>query len=162
MLEKFTSFLMDQCDKRSGPRGVSVMFDVAGCGISNVDWTYSKFLIRLKDHLPYAHRQIIVVGLPWVLNPAAKLIMAMIPESFAQIVKFVDAEEVSQYIDDSQIPFTFGGTSRIKFQSVPVKAKSITDFKDINKSAAKKFKNLSDSYVDPNGFKAIDSFSVIR
>lgn len=153
---------MDQCDKRSGSRGASVMFDVAGAGLSNLDWTYSKSLIRLKDHWPYGHRQIIVVGLPWVLNPAAKLIITMLPESDAQIIKFVDAGEVNQYIDDSQIPFTLGGTSKTQFQSVPVKAKSITDFKDISKSAVKRYKSLSDSYVDPNGYKVIDSFNVIR
>lgn len=153
---------MDQCDKRSGSRGISVMFDVVGCGLSNIDWALSKFLIRLKDHIPYGHRQIIVVGLPWALNPPVKLIMAMLPESFAQIVKFVNADEVNQYIEEDQIPFTLGGTSKFKFQSVPVRAKSITEFKDISKNALKKFKSLADSYVDPNGFKAIESFSVIR
>lgn len=162
MFEKFCAFIMDQADKKSGSRGISVMFDVVGCGLSNVDWTYSKFLVRLKDYLPYGHRQILVVGLPWVLNPPVKLIMAMLPESFAQIIKFVNADEVGQYIDESQIPFTLGGTSKIKFQSVPVKAKSIADFKDVSKSALKKFKSLADSYEDPNGFKAIESFNVIR
>lgn len=71
-------------------------------------------------------------------------------------------DELNQYIDESQVPTSIGGTSKTKFQVIPTKCKSALEFKQLSKATATKLKKHVESKTDPNDFEIVQSLRVIR
>ena len=54
---------------------VSLMFELDGCGLKNMDMEFTQFMINvMKDYYPDPLNYIIVFEMPWVLNAAFKII----------------------------------------------------------------------------------------
>jgi hypothetical protein len=119
-------------------------------------------MTSLRDRFPLSSRQILVAGLPWVLTPVFKLVMSLIPANHAAIFKLINMDELTQYIDDNQIPSSMGGTSKAKFQLVPVKSRSVLEFEGLSKSSATKLKKHVESKTDPSEYEEVPSLRVIR
>lgn len=154
--------MVDQCDKRSNSKGFTLMYDVTGAGFSNVEMSTIKFMVSLRDRFPLSSRSILILGLPWILMPVFKVVMSLIPPSHAAAFKLISLEDLTQFIDSSQIPSSMGGTSKIKFQVIPAKSKYSSEFSDVSKITAAKLKKHVDSKTDPNGFEIVNSLRVIR
>lgn len=119
-------------------------------------------MTSLRDRFPLSSRQILIAGLPWVLTPVFKLVMSLIPASQAAAFKLINLDELNQYIEDNQIPSSMGGTSKTKFQVVPIKARCAAEFEQLSSSTANKLKKYVDSKTDPNYFEIVNSLRVIR
>lgn len=162
MYDKFFAFMVDQCDKRSKSKGFTMLYDVTGAGFSNVEMSTIKFMIGLRDRFPLSSRSILIVGLPWILMPVFKVVMSLIPPAHAAAFKLINLEELTQFIDSSQIPTIMGGTSKVKFQVIPAKSKYCSEFPDLSKGTATKLKKHVDSKTDPNDFEVVNALRVLR
>lgn len=119
-------------------------------------------MTSLRDRFPLSARQILIAGLPWVLTPVFKLVMSLIPASHAAAFKLINLDELNQYVEDNQIPSSIGGTSKTKFQVVPMKAKRAIEFEQLSKSVANKLKKHVESKTDPNDYEEVPSLRVLR
>lgn len=162
LYDKYFAFMIDQCDKRSKSRGFSMMYDVTDAGLSNVEMSTLKFMTSLRDRFPLSSRQILIAGLPWVLTPVFKLVMSIIPASQAAAFKLINLEDLNQYIDENQIPTSMGGTSKSKFQVVPAKSRSATEFECLSKSASSKLRKHVDSKTSPEEYEIVPTLRVLR
>jgi hypothetical protein len=121
-----------------------------------------KFMTSLRDRFPLSSRQILVAGLPWVLTPVFKIVMSLIPASHAAAFKLINMDELTQYIEDNQIPSSMGGTSKAKFQLIPSKTRSALEFSELSKGTASKLKKHVESKTDPAEYEEVPSLRVIR
>lgn len=119
-------------------------------------------MTSLRDRFPLSSRQILVAGLPWVLTPVFKIVMSFIPASQAAAFKLINLDELNQYIEDNQIPSSMGGTSKAKFQLIPDRSRSVTEFEYLGKGAASKLKKHVEAKTDPSDFECVPSLRVIR
>lgn len=119
-------------------------------------------MTSLRDRFPLSSRQILIAGLPWVLTPVFKIVMSLIPASHAAAFKLINMDELTQYIEDNQIPSSMGGTSKTKFQLIPSQSRSALEFEGLSKSAAGKLKKHVESKTDPNEYEEVPSLRVIR
>lgn len=119
-------------------------------------------MTNLKDRFPLSSRQILIAGLPWVLTPVFKLVISLIPPSQAAAFKLINLEDLNQYIDDSQIPSSMGGTSKTKFQVIPSKSVYACEFEQLSKSTASKLKKHVESKTSPDEYEIVPALRVIR
>lgn len=119
-------------------------------------------MTSLRDRFPLSSRQILIAGLPWVLTPVFKIVMSFIPANQAAAFKLINLDELNQYIDDNQIPSSMGGTSKTKFQVIPMQTKSALEFDYLSKSVASKLKKHVESKTDPSEYEFVPSMRVIR
>lgn len=119
-------------------------------------------MTSLRDRFPLSSRQILVVGLPWVLTPVFKLVMSLIPASHAAAFKLINLDELNQFIDENQIPSSMGGTSKVKFQVVPKKSRRASEFEGIGESSAKKLQKHVEKNTKPDEFEIVPSLKVLR
>lgn len=119
-------------------------------------------MTSLRDRFPLSSRQILIAGLPWVLTPVFKLVMNLIPASHAAAFKLINMDELTQYIEDNQVPSSMGGTSKAKFQLIPSRSRSALDFEQLSKSSAGKLKKHVESKTDPSEYEEVQSMRVLR
>lgn len=119
-------------------------------------------MTSLRERFPLSSRQILIAGLPWVLTPVFKLVMSLIPASQAAAFKLINLDELNQYIEESQVPSSMGGMSKTKFQVIPMKARSCTEFSSLSKGVSSKLKKHVESKTDPNDYETVSSLRVIR
>lgn len=119
-------------------------------------------MTSLRDRFPLSSRQILIAGLPWVLTPVFKLVMSLIPASQASAFKLINLDDLSQYIEENQIPSSMGGTAKTKFQVVPSKSRPASEFEQLSKSVAGKLKKHVTSKTDPNDYEEVAGLRVLR
>jgi hypothetical protein len=55
--------------REDGAEPVTLVFDLAGCGLKNMDMEFIQYLIGIfRDYCPYSLNYILVFEMPWVLN----------------------------------------------------------------------------------------------
>lgn len=119
-------------------------------------------MTSLRDRFPLSSRQILIAGLPWVLMPVFKLLSSVIPASHAAAIKLINLEDLNQYIDESQVPSSIGGTSKTKFQVVPDKCKRASEFEQLSASVASKLKKHVANNTTEDEYEIVKSLRVIR
>lgn len=119
-------------------------------------------MTSLRDRFPLSSRQILIAGLPWVLTPVFKLVMSLIPASHAAAFKLINMDEVSQFIDENQLPTSMGGTSKAKFQVVPIKSRRAIEFKQISSASANKLRKHVESKTAESDYEEVQALRVLR
>lgn len=84
------------------------------------------------------------------------------PANQAALFKLINLRELNQYIDDDQIPTSFGGTSKTKFQLIPSKSIYAREFKHLSKSSADKLKKHVESETNPSDFEIVPTLQAIE
>lgn len=119
-------------------------------------------MTSLRDRFPLSSRQILVAGLPWVLTPVFKLVMSLIPASHAAAFKLINLDELNQFIEENQIPSSMGGTSKVKFQVVPINSHRASEFEGISEGSAKKLQKHVEKNTNPEDFEIVQTLKVLR
>lgn len=88
--------------------------------------------------------------------------MSLIPASQAAAFKLINLDELNQYIDDSQIPTSMGGTSKTKFQLVPSKARYAQEFEELSNSTANKLRKYVEQKTNPDDYEIVPTLRVLR
>ncbi|EFN71009.1 Motile sperm domain-containing protein 2 [Camponotus floridanus] len=99
---------------------VSLFFDMAEAGLSNMDMELIKYLINLfKSYYPNFLNYIIIFEMPWILNTAFKLIKSWLPAKAIPKIKLVNKTTLKEFIDPNDALKSWGGSSDYVFKFVP-------------------------------------------
>ncbi len=60
---------MSSSFREDGSQPVSLVFDLDGCGLKNMDMEFIQYMIGVfRDYSPFSLNYILVYEMPWVLN----------------------------------------------------------------------------------------------
>ncbi|XXG54949.1 hypothetical protein AAC387_Pa03g2710 [Persea americana] len=125
-MEEFKRFVVYICDKLcmrmpGGQEKFAVIGDLEGWGYSNLDIrAYLASLEILQDYYPERLGKVYLVHVPYIFMAAWKIVYPFIDKNTRDKIVFVEnkvlKETLSEEIDESQIPETYGG----KMPLVPI------------------------------------------
>lgn len=62
-------YWLERLEKEENGRPITLFFDMDGCGLSNMDLEFTKFLVHImKEYYPYYLNYIVVFEMAWILN----------------------------------------------------------------------------------------------
>jgi hypothetical protein len=112
--ERLTVFCVETYRKllQTPIESVTVIFDMAGCDMKNMDFHQVKFLLHLLDnYYPDSLGLILILNFPWVLDKCWTVIKAWLNVSVQKKVQFIHSEdELSEFIDPAVLPQRLRGT----------------------------------------------------
>ncbi|RKF55823.1 CRAL-TRIO domain-containing protein C3H8.02 [Erysiphe neolycopersici] len=121
-LERYTVYLIETARMvlSSTVDTASVLFDMTGFSMANMDYTPVKFMIKcFEANYPECLGVILVHKAPWVFQGIWKIIRGWLDPVVASKVQFTNTvEEMEQYINRSQIIKEFGGDEDWEYQYV--------------------------------------------
>ncbi|CAF1365369.1 unnamed protein product [Rotaria sp. Silwood1] len=122
LTEKFTVFSMEIGRKLLEPpnESVTVVFDLHGFGLKNMDYQHLKFLIQLLQHYyPESFALGLVVNAPWIFNGCWYIIKRWLDPVVESKIHFLSHNsDLTKYIDPSYLPKRLGGT-QADFNYIP-------------------------------------------
>ncbi|UXI15293.1 hypothetical protein NH340_JMT01236 [Sarcoptes scabiei] len=114
--QQFVAGIIDVVDKRSGPNGYVLVFDVAGIGWGNVDIEFLQFMIQLLQiYFPYGLRYTICHNVPKYLRPFWTMAKMFVGNHAEKTLRFSDGDEIKKYIPIESLPRYLGGECDFDF-----------------------------------------------
>jgi len=121
-LERYTVYLIETARMILSPTvdTASVIFDMTGFSMANMDYTPVKFMIKcFEANYPECLGVILVHKAPWVFQGIWKIIRGWLDPTVASKVQFTNTvEEMEEYVNRSQIIKEFGGDEDWEYQYV--------------------------------------------
>ncbi|XP_046734885.1 motile sperm domain-containing protein 2-like [Diprion similis] len=119
-LQRCIVYWFERLERQDKGTQISVFFDMADTGLSNLDMEFTKYLIGLfKTYYPNFLNYIIIYEMPWVLNTAFKIIKSWLPAKAIQKIKFVNKSTLKEYVDADNALTVWGGNDDYTFTFVP-------------------------------------------
>lgn len=116
-LRKFVIYWVELMEEQTNGGQMTVIMSCAGAGLSNLDLDLIKFLITLfRSYYPHSLAHILIFEMPWILNPAWKIIKAWLPEDFVDKIKFVNKVTLQDYVSEDNLPVDMGGTNTTEYE----------------------------------------------
>ncbi|CAB1347231.1 unnamed protein product [Coregonus sp. 'balchen'] len=107
--KKYVAFWLERYAKREPGMPLTVVFDMADSGISNIDMDFVKYIINcFKVYYPKFLSKMIIVDMPWIMNEAISKL------------KFASKNEIQTFIDPEYLPFHMNGTDPFKYSYPPL------------------------------------------
>lgn len=98
---------------------ISLFFDMAEAGLSNMDMELTKYLIGLfKSYYPNYLNYIIIFEMAWVLNAAFKIIKSWLPAKAIPKIKFVNKSTLKDFVNANDALKCWGGNNDYIFKFV--------------------------------------------
>ncbi|KAL5268178.1 hypothetical protein ACHWQZ_G002139 [Mnemiopsis leidyi] len=111
-LKKYIAYLLENREGAKEYQKVIMLFNMSGCGLSNIDYDFIKYLISLlTEYYPDILDNLLVFEMPRLLSAAWTIIKNMLDEDSRDAIKFVNKSEVLEYVDKEQLPISLGGTN---------------------------------------------------
>jgi len=111
--EKITVFTMEIGRKLLKPpnESVTVVFDMTGFGLRNMDYQNVKFLINLlQNYYPESFGLGLVINAPWIFNSCWYIIKPWLDPVVESKIHFINnLHDITQYIDPSVLPKRLNG-----------------------------------------------------
>ncbi|XP_038870368.1 motile sperm domain-containing protein 2 [Salvelinus namaycush] len=119
--KKYVAFWLERYAKREPGMPLTVVFDMADSGISNIDMDFVKYIINcFKVYYPKFLSKMIIVDMPWIMNAAWKIVKTWLgPEAISKL-KFASKNEIQTFIDPEYLPLHMGGTDPFKYSYPPL------------------------------------------
>lgn len=127
ILKQFILCVMEQCDKASKGRGVTVIFDLSDCGLKNADPTFLFWLLNsFRNYCPKGLSYIIVYNLPWVLNATCSIALSWLSSTNRKRLRFIEGEQIFKFVAAENLPdFVPGGMCKMDYRRVPEKCEPV-------------------------------------
>lgn len=110
-LKKCIVYWLERLDRVDKCKRISVFFDMADTGMSNMDMDFTRYLISMfKFYYPDFLNYIFIYELPWVLNAAFKVIKTLLPAKAVAKMKFINKSTVKDFIPLEQAQRCWGGS----------------------------------------------------
>lgn len=107
-VKKYLAFLLDRVDRETRGDGWALCFDCTDAGLSNVDMELLKFVTQaLTNYFVENCRYVLIYEMPWILTSIWKIVKAWLPEEQKEAVKFATKKDMSNFIEDKQLPEYF-------------------------------------------------------
>lgn len=133
-LKRCVIYWFERTERKDKGDQITIFFDMADTGLSNMDLEYTKYLISLcKYYYPNFLNYILVFEMPWVLNAAFKVIKAWLPAKAVQKIKFVSKATLKDYVDPDQALKCWGGNDDYVFKFIPEQTEFVNGKVDDNK-----------------------------
>ncbi|KAI4471658.1 motile sperm domain-containing protein 2 [Holotrichia oblita] len=111
---------MDELKREENGKGISIFFDLEGCGLSNLDLDLTRYLISLfKQYYPYFLNYIIIYEMAWILNAAFKLIKSWLPPKAVERIKLIKKAEIGNWVPLNNALKCWGGEDDYVFSFQP-------------------------------------------
>ncbi|XP_055734168.1 motile sperm domain-containing protein 2-like [Salvelinus fontinalis] len=119
--KKYVAFWLERYAKREPGMPLTVVFDMADSGISNIDMDFVKYVINcFKVYYPKFLSKMIIVDMPWILNAAWKIVRTWLgPEAISKL-KFASKNEIQTFIGHEYLPPHMGGTDPFRYSYPPL------------------------------------------
>lgn len=117
--QKFTIFLMEIARKLMlpGTETVTLIFDMAGFTMSNMDFSQVKFLVNcFQSFYPESLGKCYIVGAPWIFWTAWKLIKPLLDPVVSSKIFFLKSEELVNHIDRDMLAKCVSPSSTYEYQ----------------------------------------------
>ncbi|XP_069671502.1 motile sperm domain-containing protein 2-like [Periplaneta americana] len=119
-LKRCVVYWFERLERVGNGNQISIFFDMADTGMSNMDMDFTKYLIGLfKQYYPDFLNYILVFEMPWILNAAFKIIKSWLPAKAVQKIKFVNKSNLKDYVEPDQALKCWGGLDDYTFTFVP-------------------------------------------
>ncbi|GLV42809.1 uncharacterized protein CBL_03549 [Carabus blaptoides fortunei] len=119
-LKRCVVYWFERLDRELKGQPITVFFDMDGCGLSNMDMEFTKYLINLlKLYYPYFLNYIIIFEMAWILNAAFKIIKSLLPEKAVAKMKFLSKSNVKDFVPLDQALRCWGGQDDYVFSFIP-------------------------------------------
>lgn len=110
-VKKFFIYYLEKLEKEEKGERITILFDCSNCGLKNLDMEFVQFIISsFQDFYPWMLNWILVFGMPWILNPAWKIIKGWLPPAGAKLIKFINKNNITEFIDESNALEAYGGS----------------------------------------------------
>ncbi|XP_070832532.1 motile sperm domain-containing protein 2 isoform X2 [Chaetodon trifascialis] len=119
--KKYIAFWLERYAKKEPGMPLTVVFDMAESGLSNIDMEFVKYVINcFKVYYPKFLAKMIIVDMPWIMNAAWKIVKSWLgPEAISKL-KFASKSEIQTFIDPEYLPPHMGGTDPFKYSYPPL------------------------------------------
>uniref|UniRef100_A0A8C7G2F9 Motile sperm domain containing 2 n=1 Tax=Oncorhynchus kisutch TaxID=8019 RepID=A0A8C7G2F9_ONCKI len=120
--KKYVAFWLERYAKREPGMPLTVVFDMADSGISNIDMDFVKYIINcFKVYYPKFLCKYIKIGTPLFFCSAAwKIVKTWLgPEAISKL-KFASKNEIQTFIDPEYLPLHMGGMDPFKYSYPPL------------------------------------------
>ncbi|CAJ1079498.1 motile sperm domain-containing protein 2 [Xyrichtys novacula] len=119
--KKYVAFWLERYAKKEPGMPLTVVFDMADSGLSNIDMDFVKYIINcFKVYYPKFLSKMIIVDMPWIMNAAWKIVKSWLgPEAISKL-KFASRTEIQSFIDPEYLPSHMGGTDPFKYSYPPL------------------------------------------
>lgn len=113
-IEKYALLVIEQAKLFLRPPEIaqcSIVFDLGGFSMSNMDYGPVKFLITcFEAHYPECLAHLFIHKAPWIFTPIWNIVKNWLDPTVATKITFTkNVEELARYIDIKQIPTYLGG-----------------------------------------------------
>lgn len=125
----YIAYLMYKIDDSVEGTPWSVIFDLTNTGWANYDIDMLvHFLTLLREYFPMSVDYVLAINFPWMLTAAWQLAKRIIPPERRDVVVFIDAADVQNYIDEHNLPDFLGGTCKRPYELVPKLCNTTVDY----------------------------------
>ncbi|EAA11055.4 motile sperm domain-containing protein 2-like [Anopheles arabiensis] len=125
-LKKCFLYWIERIIREANDDLVTIVFDLTDAGLSNVDMDYTKYIINtFKNYYPCSLNYILIYDLPWILNATFQIIKKLLPAKAVDRLRNISSKNIREYIDDDNMPRSWGGKDDYVFQFVPERRKSM-------------------------------------
>ena len=149
--KKFIIYLFERVDREQDENKLTLIFDCAGGGLSNVDTDLLSFIISLlRNYYPMILNTVLVHELPWILNFVLKLVHSWLPQDQRELIDPITKKELNDYVDPDQLPDFLDGTCDLPYKTAPKDVSCAHDLAEqlsIGKSAADKLTKHLEPYI---------------
>ncbi|CAG2062891.1 unnamed protein product [Timema podura] len=145
-LKRVVVYWFERLERMDKGNSITLFFDMADTGMSNMDMEFIKYLIGLfKVYYPNFLNYIVIFEMPWILNAAFKIIKTWLPAKAVQKIKFVNKSTLKEFVDPDQALKSWGGNDEYVFSFVPEQRLNLP--LDKNDEIRKKY--VHDLFYDP-------------
>ncbi|KAG5676878.1 hypothetical protein PVAND_006683 [Polypedilum vanderplanki] len=134
-LRTYLLYWIERGQRESNGDKVTIVFDMIETGMKNIDMEYMRLMIGiLKNYYPNSLNYLLVYDMPWILNGVFQLIKGLLPKKVVERLRFINAKNVRQYINDQYIPYEWGGSDKyeLKFESEVTKSQDYNNNENVS------------------------------
>ncbi|KAL8190270.1 UNVERIFIED_CONTAM: Motile sperm domain-containing protein 2 [Gekko kuhli] len=119
--KKLVAFWLERYARREHGKPLTVVFDMAETGLSNMDLDFVRYIIGcFKVYYPNYLSKIVIFELPWIMNAAFKLVKSWLGPDAVGFLKTVNKNDIQEYISAEYLPPHMGGTDTFKYHYPPL------------------------------------------
>ncbi|CAG2164600.1 unnamed protein product [Oppiella nova] len=121
LVEEVIVTTFEKLDQIAGEKGFTVVMDVSGAGLSNVDMRAVKFMITvMRKYYPESLKCVLVVNLPIFLRTFMPIVRILLGSKYSEMLHTVsDAQDLFNYIHPDNVPKYLGGNNCHDFTQPP-------------------------------------------
>lgn len=122
LFKQFLAYNYSQLDKEAEKTGITVVFDLEGITLKNVDLDLLKYIINALDYFPKVVTAVYVYELATLFEYLLHMAKSWLSDDKKKLLITTDKKKITSFIDADQLPDFMGGTCKYDYKQVPAGA----------------------------------------